>query len=357
MKKYLYLILATLLLLVSCNDEEPIGVPNNNIRINSRNIVKIPSKSLLYDEIIEVRDGKIIDLTNSQNRTRATSSHEFYEIASVNNNYIYTGSVMNATSINTGVYKPVGFPNIYKKLVTISFSLPVNSMQIAPKKSSLQDALVRALGDKDFTGKQSQIFTYKMKEFSYYNEMKLAFGANVNIGNFFNVNLQYNNGKIQNRSAMFIDFSQTYFSVDMDIPDDGNIFIDEANRSKYLSQNPVYVNTVNYGRKGIIMVESSDTYREMSLIIKAALTAGIVNGELNLDKSTKEKLTNMDIQICIFGGDGGAATKTVAGFHEFQNFIISGGVYTNEIYGTPISFAAAYASDNSMFVTEFQIEN
>ena len=83
----------------------------------------------------------------------------------------------------------------------------------------------------------------------------------------------------------------------------------------------------------------------------------MINGKLNLSAAHKELLEKAEIQICIIGGDGQAATKTIAGFHEFQNFIIDGGVYSKEVYGVPISFGAAYAEDNSMFVTKFQVKH
>lgn len=357
MKKTIYLIISLPFIILSCSNEETNDTPINQEKTKGTNIVEVPSKSLLYDEIYEIRDGKEINLTNIQNQTKSTSTHEFYEITTVNPTLIFAGSVLSAQSINSGVYKTVGFSNAWKKLVTISFTLPVRSKQIAPKKSSFQNAIIDAIGDHDFSGRQSQVFTYKMKEFSYYSELKLAFGANVNIGNLFSLDVDYNEAKTKAVSALFIDFSQIYFSVDMDIPDDGNIFVDEITRQKYLSLNPVYINSVNYGRKGVIMVESKESYKETSLAIRAAFRAKVVDGKLNLSAEHKELLEKAEIQICIIGGDGQAATKTIEGFHELQNFIINGGVYTREIYGVPISFGAAYAEDNSMFVTEFQVKH
>lgn len=343
-------------ILISCNEHAEI----EELIMSSDQTVKtvvLPSKSLYYDEIYQIRNGVEIDLTMDQFQTKAISSHEFYEITTVSPTYIFAGSVMSAESINQGVYRPVGYANIWKPLVTVSFTLPVRSKEISPKKSSFQSAIVEAIGDRDFSGKQSQIFTYKMKEFRYFDELKLAFGSNVNIGNFFNITAGSTTGKTNAVSALFVDFSQIYFSVDMDIPDDGNIFLTEENRQQNLAFNPVYVNSVNYGRKGVLMVESNKSYQETSVAIRAAFNAKIVNGELSLDIATKKILEEAQIQICIIGGDGEGATKTVVGFHEFQNFIIKGGVYSKEVFGYPISFGAAYARDNSMFLTKFDVQH
>lgn len=338
--------------LLSCSNESNVEDSSPKQSVESKEI-KIKSNPYLYDEIYEIRDGKEIDLTNTQLQTRST--HEFYEVSTILPRYIFLGSVITEQSINQGRYKPVGSIREWKKDITISFSLPVKSATIKPSKSALQDAIVEAVQERNFSGRQSQVFSYKMKQFSYYKELKLAFGANVNVGKFFNVDMAVNEGKTTSTTGLFIDFSQTYFSVDMDFPDDGNIFRSENIRQKYESLNPVYVGSVNYGRKGIILVESSSSYNELSVAVRTAFKAKVVNGELSLDTKTKEILNNSKIQICIIGGEGDEATKTIEGFHKFQEYIVKGGVYTKEIYGVPISFSGSYASDNSMFVSEFDL--
>lgn len=353
MRKNTYVFIVLLVLLISCQNEDVIDTMPNKVDQKSSEM-KTSDKTFLWDGIYEIRDGKEIDITASQLKTRG-AIQTFYEISTIQPNYIYLGSVLTAESINKGAYAPVGFANDLKKSITVSFSLPVKSMEIAPKKSSFTNAIIDAIGDKDFSGKQSQVFSYKMKEFSYYKEVKLAFGANVNIGQIFSINTEINSNKIQKNSALFVDFSQIYFNAVMDIPDDGNIFSDENTRQKYLSRNPVYVNSVNYGRKGVILVESDETYSVLSVAIRAAFNAKIVSGSISIDTKTEKILKEAEISICILGGDGQGATQTVKGFNEFQQFIVNGGVYSKEVYGVPISFSAGYASDNSMFVTEFEI--
>ena len=137
-----------------------------------------------YDGVYEIRDGKEVDLTQEQYAI-TKSTQEFYEISSINPNYTYIGSVLQANSIDIGQYRPVAYPSVLKPEVTISFSLPIRSKTIAPTRSSFNNAIVEAIGDKDFSGKQSQVFSYKMKEFDYYKEVNMAFGANVNIGQLF----------------------------------------------------------------------------------------------------------------------------------------------------------------------------
>jgi len=356
MKQIFKLFYAVPFLLFSCNKESINGIESANVSQESL----VQKNKGQWDKVYTIKDGKEIDITSSTNaRLRASAStanvEKFYEIATLAPNFIYLGSVLTAESINSGLYEPVGYSSLLKPKITASFSLPVRSKEISPTRSSLNNAVIDAIGDKNFSGRQSQIFTYKMKQIGFYKEAKLAFGANVNIASVFSLSASVASSKIQLTSALVCDFSQTYFNVAMDIPDDGNIFKDEPTRQGFLAKKPVYVNSVNFGRKGVILVESRENYNELAVAVRAAFTAGIVNGSISVDAKTKKILTEAEISICIIGGSGQDAVRTVKGFDEFQNFIINGGVYTSEVYGVPISFGASYASTNGMFQTEFEL--
>ena len=316
MKKYFYFAIV-FLVMFSCENEDLDEISSK--ANNTANIA--PLSSLYYDGIYEIRDGKEVDLTLQQYLSRSTQ--EFYEIASLNPAYTYLGSVLQAESINTGEYRSVAYPNALKPEIRIAFSLPIKSRVIKPKFTSFNDAVIDAITDagKDFSGKQSQVFSYKMKEFNYYKEVNMAFGANIKIGQLFSITTSVESDKKQSNTALFVDFSQIYFNVAMDIPDDGNIFLNETERQKYLNQKPVYVNSVNMGRKGVMIVESEESYSEISVSIRAAFNAGIVNGELSLDSKTKEMLKRAQIYIYIIGGNGEDAAKVVTGFPAFQDFI------------------------------------
>lgn len=350
MKKYFYLLICAAMFGACENDI--LDVPNMSDEPSK--MIAATKPPFYYDGIYEIRDGVEIDLTDTQ-YSDTRSIQEFYEMASINTNYVYLGSILKAQSINDGRYSPVGYLNAYKPTITVSFSLPVKSKVIAPKLSSFTDAVIEAVGDKNFSGRQSQVFSYKMKEFNYYKEVSMAFGAKVNIGQLFSIDTSVNSDKKRSNTALYIDFSQIYFSASMDIPDDGNVFRNETTRQQYLSQNPVYVNSVNMGRKAVMIVESKESYDVISTAIRAAFNAGIVGSSLTLDATTRKKLQEAEISIYIVGGSGEDAANTVKGFEAFQEFIVKGGVYSKEVYGVPISFSAAYASDNSMFISEIDI--
>ena len=296
--KTLFQFLAIGLLLASCQEDviQEVSTPE----------MDIPKPAFYYDGVYEIRDGKEVDLTQEQYAI-TKSTQEFYEISSINPNYTYIGSVLQANSIDIGQYRPVAYPSVLKPEVTISFSLPIRSKTIAPTRSSFNNAIVEAIGDKDFSGKQSQVFSYKMKEFDYYKEVNMAFGANVNIGQLFSIDTSISSDRKQHNTALFIDFSQVYFNVGMDIPYDGNIFINETERERFANQQPVYINSVNMGRKAVLIVESEESYSNIS----AAINIGYVYNPMLTPASTS-------MPIAIF--------LSTAALYEWARFISPFGV-------------------------------
>lgn len=308
--------------------------------------------NLWYDEAYELVNGIEHRITNP-NLLR--SVYEFYYPVVVVETPIYLGSVLEEKSILNGLLKPVGSSLEWKDSIRISFSFPAETYVIKPTLASLRETIVKATNGKNFSGKQSQRFMYRFKQIYSYKELNIAFGAKVAIGSFFQIEGKSDEVALSHNTAMYIDFGQTYFNVIMDFPEDGNIFKNEEVKRKFLGVNPVYINLINYGRKGIILVESDVDYSKLSLAVRAAFKAKVVDGELNLDVQHKEILSKANIVICIVGGFGDGQVATVRGFDAFEDYIINGGVYTNEVYGVPISFSGAYAKDNALFVSTVEL--
>lgn len=84
---------------------------------------------------------------------------------------------------------------------------------------------------------------------------------------------------------------------------------------------------------GIISIESNASYNEVNFALKAALTAGIVNGSLNIDSNSKKILEESDLSVYLVGGRGTDAVQVIKGFAGFSNFIVNGGQFTPEALG------------------------
>lgn len=282
--------------------------------------------------------------------TRADVNHS-NEMAVTSDN-VFVGAVYTAQSIEDLTYSWI--PNTVKP-IDVAFTFPRYYFDniLHPSVTGMYRSLSKAIESPYFIGKQSLSFEYNYKEFSYYRELKLAFGANVNILGLFKLDASLSNQKIKSKSGLFARVVQKNFSVIMDYPIGGNIFQNENDLKAVASKNPVYVNSIIFGRMAIIAIESNYEYHELKAAFQAALTAGKVGVELDISAEYKKILQDAQMKLMVSGGDNQQVAKILEGYNEFKNFIIEGGEFTKEVPGVPIFFTANYAQDNSVFNTSF----
>lgn len=127
-------------------------------------------------------------------------------------------------------YTPISYP---LDPITVSYSFPsdfiVDTIE-RPSLSSMRASVFKAMRAANFSGEQSLAFDYNIKQFSYYSELKIAFGSNVNIGKIFSIDISGSNNKIKRTTGVFAKFTQKNFTIDMDLPADGNIFKNNSDR-------------------------------------------------------------------------------------------------------------------------------
>lgn len=342
MRTRIFLVFSILLIFASCSKEDQ---ENGNIHQSVSNQkyipspIVIPSKTLDWDE------------SYHPNQLISKGVNESTEMSIPSSN-IYIGGVYTAASVNdltlTPVIKPV-------KPIAIAYTFPGFFTDVIPVPSiiSMYSSLGKAVASPQFTGQQSLSFEYDFRQFSNYKEMKLAFGANINILNILKIDATYENGKIKQNTGLFARVLQKNFSVLMDYPSDGNVFKNQSDLTATAHLSPVYVNSVTFGRMGIISIESQSNYEEVKKAFKLALTVKNVGGVLLLDAASKALLDKAEIRILVYGGKGSDVAKLIMGFDKFQEFIVSGGEFSREVPGVPIFFTCNYASDNSIFSTTF----
>ncbi|WP_286074295.1 thiol-activated cytolysin family protein [Parabacteroides goldsteinii] len=270
--------------------------------------------------------------------------------------YIYVGSLLKGGSIESQRFGPLSNRT---DPITVSYSFParwvVDEIQI-PTFGAQRQSIQNVMNKEGMSGTQLVSFSYGMNQFSYYDELKLEFGCNVNIGTLLNINVNANKGKIRNNTGLVAKFVQKNFTLDMDLPLDGCILLNNSELSNIRGFDPVYISSITFGRLGIITLDSKYSFDELSVAVSAALTAKIVNGNLNLSTYHKQILSESNLKIIIIGGNSDGSVKTVEGFEEFKHFLINGGTYSAQNPGDPIFYSASYLSDNSPLYSRFRID-
>lgn len=89
---------------------------------------------------------------------------------------------------------------------------------------------------------------------------------------------------------MFAKIVQRNYTVDMDLPADGNILLNHDDMGSVGKYDPIYISSITYGRMALISIESSESYDKVRIALQAALQAKVVNGKLSLILNKKRFL-------------------------------------------------------------------
>lgn len=356
--------------LFSCkkNDKETAAVPQEKPLFAFSKLEKFPSKvvNLTTTNAASLKDIKdqaklnatIVDETlwpGGNGKTLVVETKEQVVLDEFADQ-VYPGAIFTGPSVASGDFTPV--TGYTKKPITVGLSLVGKSVTgtiPSPSWTSTQDFLSNSLLA-GFSGKQLASFSFDMNQFTDYNEMKLTFGANVSVSSVLSIGINGKSTKIKKKFGLTAKFLQKNFTMNMDIPKDGQLIdgtIDPTFLGKY---SPVYVNSITYGRLGIVVIESDDNYEELSLAFKAAFNIGVVKGDVGVTLDQKAIINRASIKVYLVGGKGETGVQTINGYDDFKQHILKGGEFTADDPGVPIFFRLRYLSDHSLYKTKFNID-
>lgn len=202
--------------------------------------------------------------------------------------YIYLGSILQGGSIEKQRFVPVLKP---VDPITISYSFParwVTDIIMKPSLSAQRQSLQNIMNKEGMEGKQLGSFSYNMRQFTYFEELKLAFGANVNIARILDIDISVDKGKIRRKTGLFAKIIQRNYTVDMDLPIDGNLLLNHDEINNIGRYDPVYISSITYGRMALISMESFESYDKLRVALQVALQAKVINGELDFSLEQKK---------------------------------------------------------------------
>lgn len=366
-KKILLCYLGVALLAFSCKKDET-SSSNQTTEIKSfKDLKKIPNAIVdikternIFNEIIKGNKESQIEFLRDSAWSNGLGSSLIYRTDEYifpenQSRLIYPGALMDATGVKDLKYVPISKFQSKVKPITVSISAPgknVSGKIEVPSTSATREFINSIFGTT--YGIEIAGFQFDMNQFTYYDEIKLSVGANVNIGTLFSVGASYGKEKVQNTTGLVAKFIQKNFTLDMDLPDEGELLkgVSPAELGPY---SPLYVSSITYGRMGIIKVESSYSYNEVKYAFNLAFKAASVGVGVNLDAKTLEIINNSEIKVVTIGGDGSQAAKSINGFADFKAYILSGGNYSEKAPGFPLYFTLSHLSDHSVYSTIFNV--
>ncbi len=369
--KKLFLCMALVLpMIYSCSDDmmelEKVTVSTPEVLLpRYNNVVRIDSMYAYHgDSLYREMVSDYNNMPESEVTTRALSpeDHAFFSKAMIvkstestllyGKNYIYPGSILEGNSISEQQYIPVFVNN--RNPITVSMTLshntpkPTSRTIASPTFSKLSDYVKEMVVDGNFS--QNERFMFQFKRFTFYDEIKSAFGSNVDTKKLFSskkVSTTEYEEKIMKSSAMYVKFSQSSFTVNMDIEPLANQTV--QGNTIY---EPVYVSSVTYGRLGVLAFETDESYEFAESCIKKEFNNILFNRTSTLTIQEERFFENTDFKILIIGADSDYAVQTVKGYPAFLN-LIKNSHFTEHSYGVPITCSFSYANTHGLVEIEF----
>jgi thiol-activated cytolysin len=350
MKNPYWLLLLSLILLSSCSNE----IRDEDSCTSSRELVKYDPLDYVIS-INTTRDiynnlGDSLGKDFSFLRTRG-SDNPFEEEREVVSNTcvilpelrgdIFLGSVLTRASVANCCYKPI---IAAKQPVTVTLSLPESTSGVIsnPSYSRYMNYIKEQEQKSSFS--QNDEFSYSIEQFTSYNELKSAFGSNINTNALFWSSSTSNITKehvISKATGLYIKFWQTSFTATMDTPQPPYAAV-----SSDMLDSAVYVNSISYGRLGILTLETNEKSADAETEIRKCFKTIFTKGTSFLDSDDKTFLAGCDFKVFLLGGSESTAVLSFTGLDGFIEHIKKG-VFSPSQPGVPLFCSFANVADNT----------
>ena len=282
-----------------------------------------------------------------------------------NSGQMWPGAIIGGESISDGLFTP---KVLDRSPMTFSASLEgvisgdVSATVDKPSLSAFREAMADII-QQSVTGQTPANIFSQIEEVYSKEQVSFALGLDVNwmLGGLES-SLGFDD--TGTRSRFVVNFTQSYYTVDIDPPGTAADWFDpsvtlEQVQDEMRGEPPAYVSSVTYGRMVYFVVTSALESSQ----VRAALEFGFggaatVDGSVSL--THEEVLSETEITAYILGGKGAVAAQAVHGIEELRNYIDSGGTWSTNSPGAPISYKLAYLDDDSparyALATDYEVE-
>ena len=167
----------------------------------------------------------------------------------------FIGAILESGSINSDAHQ---FLDVPLNPITISYSLPMKSQEITPGYDNMMKAFREGLQQNNVL-KPNYQFSSSIDEIKSYEELAIYFGQKINPSLFFGTTHQK-----QKKTIVVLSISQSFFSVDMDLPEslsDDPTVLEQKDKL-------IYVSSIQFGRKAVAIIESDFDSQTVKAAIK-----------------------------------------------------------------------------------------
>jgi hypothetical protein len=266
------------------------------------------------------------------------------------NDKIYPGAVYYDNAFIDGTYNAPN--NLVLKpyeITTDLYSAAFNGssiMNVQPSLGGVNDG-IGELMRKGGNVKNASRISVDVKSMNSSEQLAFEIGAGfTGYGADLNVSLNYM--KATSKNVFIAKLTQVYFSVMLNRAD-GKFLVD--NNTSF--PNLVYVNKVNYGRLGYIMISSDSSRESIQAALDFTYNSGNASVRANARLNYQRTLASMQISGFFFGGDA-ANTMPLNSPNQLQSFddYVQNGLRLDpNVAPVAISYELKYLNDNATAAT------
>ncbi len=292
-------------------------------------------------------------VTANYRMTYNISLIDYLSLRQINDGWLMPASVIDTESFLRGSYNIANTPRNPVKIYTEAAVKQGNSYEnvIDPhSKAMLQNAVNKLKIRPSYTDAADIHYTstdiYSEEELAvkvngYYNN-KLA-GVKASFGVSFD--------KQNKKNYLLIDFTQNYFKINSDAITGDNIF-KTANSSVDVTK-LVYVSSVTYGRRGILLIESDYSHEDLQTAFNLKASGIVQSGALSANVNNKKIRNSSKVKAIFYGGsaqDAAAAVSVPVNELEqgFRNYIKKSFQGSGTGNAVPIAYVMRYVSDGEL---------
>jgi hypothetical protein len=200
------------------------------------------------------------------------------------------------------------------------------------------------------------------------SEEQLALELGVNVKTLTaKVKSQLSFSREKKYNRMMVEFVQSFYTVSFDLPLSlGDLFhssVTAGDLQPYVGPGnpPTYISSVTYGRRFVLLIESTSSKTEIEAKVRASYDAvtAKANWEAVSDNDYVDTLEEVKIKVFALGGDQSLAAANFNATPETLNdFLVDG---ANIRTGVPLSYVVRNVVDNSVVnvkvATDYDVKN
>jgi hypothetical protein len=297
-------------------------------------------------------------------RHSAVDAPADYATFNPNAEVIYPGSMLQGATLVNATPEPVV---VRRAGGTVVINLLNASEGVSQQVTEVrQSTVVQAIND--ILRVNSQVvparFTYTSSEVQSREQLALNLGVNVStLSADVRSKLSFDTDRSYNR--FLVQMVQSFYTVSFDLPRSlDELFAPDVtgeDLAPYAGQGnpPTYISSVTYGRRFLLLIESTSSTTEMQASIRASYDAAVVSGSMSAGVKYVKDLDNVNIKVFALGGDQSQAAAMFNGdFDALKTFLTQGADIRT---GVPLSYVVRNVLDNTVVgvkvATDYDVKN